>query len=162
VLRVANRFSLVAFAGELAIRLGIVPWPAGAVLTAAQRLFVAWLDQRGGVEPAEIRAGIEQVRKFIEQYGSSRFDPLEGTDRPVHDRLGWRRGLGSEQEWLIPPQVWKDPVCRGHNPTLVARALADRGMLVRGEGNNLARNEWVEGRSRRVYVLTEKVAEDAP
>jgi uncharacterized protein (DUF927 family) len=162
VLRVADRFSLVAFAGELAIGLGIVPWPVGTVLSAAQRLFVAWLDQRGGIEPAEIRTGIEQVKKFIEQFGMSRFDPLEGTDRPVHDRLGWGRGLGSEQEWLIPPQVWKDPVCRGHNPTLVARALAERGMLVRGEGKNLARNEWVEGRSRRVYVLTAKVAEDAP
>jgi putative DNA primase/helicase len=162
VLRVADRFSLVAFAGELAIGLGIVPWPAGAVLTAAQRLFVAWLDQRGGIEPAEILAGIEQVKKFIEQYGSSRFDPSDGTDRPVHDRLGWRKGEGQEQEWLIPPAVWKDPVCRGHNPTLVARSLAERGMLARGEAKNLAKNEWVEGRSRRVYVLTAKIAGDAP
>jgi uncharacterized protein (DUF927 family) len=162
VLRVADRFSLVAFAGELAIGLGIVPWPAGAVLPAVQRLFSAWLDQRGGIEPAEIRAGVEQVKKLIEQYGSSRFDPFEGTDRPVHDRLGWRRGSGPEQEWLIPPAVWKDPVCRGHNPMLVARALAERGMLVRGEGKNLARNEWVEGRSGRVYVLTAKIAGDTP
>jgi uncharacterized protein (DUF927 family) len=161
VLRVADRFSLVAFAGELAIELGIVPWLAGAVLTAAERLFAAWLDQRGGVEPAEILAGIEQVKKFIDQYGNSRFDPFEGTDRPVHDRLGWRKGEGQQQEWLVAPEVWKDTFCRGLNPTLVARALAERGMLVRGEGKNLAKNEWVERRCRRVYVLTAKIAEDA-
>lgn len=50
VKRVCERFGIAAAAGELAINLGIVPWPKGEAMKAAVFCFQAWIDARGGVE----------------------------------------------------------------------------------------------------------------
>jgi putative DNA primase/helicase len=114
----------------------------------------ARIDRRGGTEPAEVRQAIEQVRLFIEQHGESRFDPLDDTDaRPVSNRAGWRKGSGLHREWLIPPEVWKSEICNGLDSTLVARTLAERGMLRRGP-DKFATVAKIGGQSKRVYALT--------
>ena len=156
VLRVADRFGLVAAAGELACDLGIVPWKKGEAIEASRRCFVDWCDSRGGREAGEVQAAISKVRLFIEQHGDSRFEPLETQDRPAHNRAGWRRGDGVKREWLIPPEVWKAEVAVGHDPKLVARVLADRGFLRRAsDGYQCV--ERIQGRSQRVYVVTASI-----
>ena len=67
VLRVVDRFALVAAAGELACDLEIVPWQKGDALKAAHRCFADWFDSRGGAEAGEVQAAISQVRLFIEK-----------------------------------------------------------------------------------------------
>jgi len=52
VSRAAARFAMVAAAGELAIRLGIVPWPKGEASRAAARCFTDWVAGRGGTGAA--------------------------------------------------------------------------------------------------------------
>jgi putative DNA primase/helicase len=105
VARAAERFGLVAAAGELATRLGIVPWREGEARAAAGWALGQWIDNRGGTEPAEVRQAIEQVRLFIEQHGESRFDCLDDGDaRSVSNRLGWRSGNGPERRWYFPPE----------------------------------------------------------
>jgi putative DNA primase/helicase len=152
VLRVADRFGLVAAAGELACDFGVVPWSPGEALEAARRCFADWFDGRGGAEAGEVQAAISQVCLFIEQHGDSRFEII-GTGDRVNNRAGWRKGDGPEREWLIPPETWKAEVTVGHNPTLVARALADRKMLKRAsDGYQCV--EKIQGRSQRVYVVT--------
>ena len=47
VLRVADRFGLVAAAGELACDLGIVPWQKGNALDAVRQCFIDWLRHSG-------------------------------------------------------------------------------------------------------------------
>jgi hypothetical protein len=75
---------------------------------------------------------------------------------PVHNRAGWRRGDGLERQWLIPPETWKAEVVVGHDPILVARVLADRGLLRRAsDGYQCV--ERIEGRSQRVYVVSAKI-----
>src|SRR5215813_3751695 len=90
VLRAANRIGLVAVAGELAIQLGVLRWPTGSVNEAAADVFRNWHAERGGSDPAEVRAAIEQIRGILERYGDSRFDAPNPTSdsRPVNDRLG--------------------------------------------------------------------------
>ena len=73
VSRVVRRFALVAAAGELATAFGIVPWESGNAIEAVGTCFGSWLEARGGIEPAEVTAGIAQVRLFIEMHGESRF-----------------------------------------------------------------------------------------
>jgi hypothetical protein len=131
VSRAAQRFALIGVAGELAIQLGILPLSPGQVATAAEELFATWRGNRGD-DPGEITAAIEQIRTLLERFGDSRFDSLtRGPDtRPVSDRLGWVRGTGGERQWLIPPGVWRDVFCQGFDARIVARVLADRGMLL--------------------------------
>jgi len=154
VLRVCDKFGLVAAAGELAREFGIVPWNEREALHAAGRCFGDWFDSRGGNEAGEVQAAISQVRLFIEQHGDSRFEPLIGTlDRPIANRAGWRRRDGTEREWLIPPETWKTEVVVGHNPTFVAQVLNERGMLKRAK-DGFQCVEKIQGRSQRVYVVT--------
>jgi uncharacterized protein (DUF927 family) len=157
VLRVLDRFGLVAAAGELAIAFGIVPWSTGAAIEAAKTSFDAWFADRGGAGAGEDMAAIAQVRHFIEKHGEARFEPVHPVNEiPVRDRAGWRRGKGDAREWLIPPEIWRTEVCAGLSPKEVAKALAKRGMLDPDPGGKYSRNERIVegGKPRRVYVVT--------
>jgi uncharacterized protein (DUF927 family) len=161
VLRVLDRFGLVAAAGELAIAFGIVPWATGAAIEAANVCFNAWFDGRGGAGAGEDMAAIAQVRLFIEKHGEARFEPLHPGDDvpPVRDRAGWRRGEGDARQWLILPETWRTEVCAGLNPTEVAKTLAKRGMLVQDASGKYSRSERIrEGqKSKRVYIVTSSI-----
>ena len=157
--RAAQRFGLIAAAGELATEFGVTGWKPGEAREAATWAFAAWIEGRGGVEPAEVRQAIEAVRHFIETHGEARFHNLDGDEaRPVSKRAGWRRGTGDEQRWLILPEVWKAEVCPGLDPTSVARVLSDpaRGMLIKGS-DCYSKVEKIAGTTKRVYVITPRI-----
>jgi uncharacterized protein (DUF927 family) len=137
----------------------VLLWTRGEALKATVRCFKDWLDSREGKDAGEVQAAIAQVRLFIEQHGNSRFESLNGSqDRAVTNRAGWRRENGANEEWLIPPETWKAEVAIGHDPKLVARVLAERGMLKRAS-DGFQRVEKIQGRSQRVYVLTARIVE---
>jgi uncharacterized protein (DUF927 family) len=157
VQRAADRFALVAAAGELAIEFGVLPWNPGDANDAAERVFEAWVDGRGGIEPEEVRQALTQVRRFFEENGDSRFQPVDAAKDapPVARRAGWSRGNGATRSWLVLPQVWKEEVCEGLDATETARILADRGVLRRdANGGKFARSERTPDGTKRVYVVT--------
>ena len=155
VLRAANRIGLVAVAGELAIQLGVLRWPTGSVNEAAADVFRNWHAERGGSDPAEVRAAIEQIRGILERYGDSRFDAPNPTSdsRPVNDRLGYVHGEGADRQWWVPPQLWRNAFCEGFEAAATARAFVERGLLLPGYGNETSRPVRVNGQLTRAYVL---------
>jgi uncharacterized protein (DUF927 family) len=158
VQRAAERFALIGVAGELAIALGVVPWRAGFARSAAEACFRAWLDKRGGLDAHEVTAAIAQVRRIIERDGESRFQRLDNVDvRPISNRLGYTRGEGINRQWWVLPEMWKAEVCAGFDPVMVAKVLADRGMLLPDSGGKFSCSETIDGRKRRVYVLTSAI-----
>ena len=64
--RAAERFGLIAVAGELAVEFGLVDWGEGQSTKDGLELFRAWLETRGGAAPTEVRQIIAQVRRFLE------------------------------------------------------------------------------------------------
>lgn len=100
VLRVLSAFSLVAFAGTLAAKWGIVPWAEQDVIAAAGGLFEEWLKERptkGNAEEAQI---ISHVRSVLERTWQSKFVDWARTTEDkadlsrmaaVHDSLGFRK-----------------------------------------------------------------------
>src|SRR4051812_22468631 len=92
-----------------------------------------WIAARGGLEPAEIGAGIAQVRRFIEVHGDARFAPMiaveDEKERILPNRAGFRRGGDGAREWLILPETWKPKVAAGYDAGLLARAMVERGMM---------------------------------
>ena len=66
------------------------------------------------------------------------------------------RATAPNREWLIPSETWKSEVAVGHNPTLVARVLAERGMLKRAN-DGFQCVERIEGIPQRVYVVTASI-----
>ena len=117
VRRAAARLGLIAAAGELAQMIGLVPWAEGDAEAAAVRALADWIATRGGLEPAEEREGVAQVRRFFEAHGEARFDNLDDPDmRPVNNRLGWRKGSGDERLWFVLPEMWRAEICAGLDP----------------------------------------------
>jgi uncharacterized protein (DUF927 family) len=171
--RVAARFGLVAAAGDLAIRWLELPWQAGAASQAAEKMFAAWLESRGGAGNQEDVAMLAQVRDFLSRHGEARFTDWE---RPVAEddhaprvinRAGFRRAIihrtetpdgvkvDRETEYFIFPEPWKNEVCKGHDPRAVARLLVRLGHMEQGGPEHAAKAITLpgEGRRRVYHVL---------
>jgi uncharacterized protein (DUF927 family) len=151
VSRVAHRFALAAFAGELATEIGLTGWEPEEATDAAKALFQTWLDARGTSGSTDEEAAVRQVRAFLEQHGSSRFQRLRHPvkvdskgvaatdeenlitdDRAVINRAGFVKpdNAGDISEYFIAPEVFRGEVCKGFDYRMVARALQSRALLI--------------------------------
>lgn len=169
VVRVAQKLSLYAATGEVAIRLGILPWRPNEAIKGVRVCFKEWFDLRGGADPLEEQTAVEQVRHFLEKYGESRFVRVfdSGTtdeQKLLRDRAGFRN-LDKEGNdvFHIFPQVWRNEVCKGLDHIQVARILAKKGMLNAGT-QRLQRQKKVEGSSspRWFFEVNAKIFEHGP
>lgn len=157
VRRVAGRFALVAAAGEAGIAAGVLPWPKGEAQDAAAKCFRAWLSGRGGIGAAEVQAGLEQVRAFLQAHGSSRFEDLDADQpRAVINRAGYRRKTTEGVQFYVFPEAFRGEVCSGLNLPLMCRELAARGWLLSESGRHTRTVRTPEGRAK-MYVLNSSV-----
>jgi putative DNA primase/helicase len=164
VIRVAQRFALIGTAGEIAVGTGVLPWKSGTAIDAAARCFRDWLEVRGGIEPAEVKDGIEQVRAFVAAHGMSRFVPAweeRRTEQMVRDVAGYRKREGDDWDYYVTASAWKDEVCKGFNGPTIAAALVSRKLMVAPEtGRHRTCLVRVPEHGRqRLYHLSSKLLE---
>lgn len=95
--RVADRFSLVAAAGEDATVLGITGWQPGEAKAAAKRCFEDWLSERGGIGSGELADACKRILEEIETYGDANFQNFRIESRSLRTmtRTGWVERLES-------------------------------------------------------------------
>ena len=135
VRRVA-RNGLVAAAGELAIKLGILPWDKGEALEAAEYAFKLWLDHRGTSGSLDLKQTLERIQSLFEKSGDARFDIVRANNDmpdferlPVSNRLGWTKGIGDSRRWHMLPETFRREICAGFDePTLIS-VLVKKGVL---------------------------------
>jgi putative DNA primase/helicase len=166
--RVAQRFALIAAGGEIATRVGILPWDEGEAIAAAGRVFEAWLDARGGSEPAEELEGIEAVRAFLLSQGPSKFiaaweeeeqEEIEGFSRSpiIRDVAGFRKKFGDGWDYYINPPAWRN-ICAGLDPRRTASVMVARGFLIppaKGSHHSKLMRIPGHGRQRLYHVPSE-------
>ncbi|MCC7101206.1 MAG: hypothetical protein IT500_16620, partial [Rubrivivax sp.] len=155
--RVAQRFGLVAVAGELATHYGLTGWPEGEASQAASRCFAAWLDSFGGSGSREDRALLAQVRGFFETHGASRFEDVAATvDQRIINRAGfYRTGPDGAREYLVLPEAFKRDVCAGFDLKAAIRCLLAQGWIVAGGDGRPTQKPRLPGiGTARVYVFT--------
>lgn len=159
--RVASRFALIAFGGELATMANITGWNKGDAEKAAQAVFKNWLDGRGGTGQTDANNVIRQVRKFIEQHGSSRFQNVGNPDERVIDRAGFIRKNEAHEitEFLILTEVFKTEVARGFNWKFAAHVLTNAGYLESAENKSAYISKGFG--NMRVFTLSPHILEDA-
>jgi putative DNA primase/helicase len=99
-----------------------------------------------------VDAAIQQIRFFIERFGSSRFEPTAQTehDRIIPDRAGYRRDDG----WLVLPEVWKRDLLAGFSAGSINRALIERQLLIPGSDGRAAALIKIRGVGLRLYHLS--------
>jgi uncharacterized protein (DUF927 family) len=163
--RVAQRFALIAAAGEIAATAEVLPWPAGEATKAAARVYQDWLETRGGVGPAEIRNGIEQVRAFLLANGPSRFvtawDATGEPRVPLREIAGFRKREGESWDYYVTTSAWKTEVCAGLDSRAVAGQLAELGFLIVPDaGPHRSKSVSVPGYGKlRLYHLPARLLE---
>lgn len=116
VARVAQRFALIAFAGELATSKGILPWGAGEAIKAGGVCFEAWIAERGHTGAAESHDGVERVRNFLQTHGMSRFIDAWGEEQAAleHEKLVKQiqeDGKGLHRPLPLRPSLPQRDVC---------------------------------------------------
>ena len=158
VMRVVDRFALVAVAGELATKAGLTGWSNGDATNAARTCLDAWVDSRGGLENREELEAVAHVRTMIASNGRGRYIAWERTHDSkapnVPNALGWRRKLsvtgsvvdlddeyatgndGREVEHVHERNVFRQAFCDGKDEQFVLAILKARGYLKCNEGRN--------------------------
>jgi uncharacterized protein (DUF927 family) len=170
VFRAAQRFGLIAAAGELATGARITGWEPGEPTEAAARCLKSWIDARGTIGAGDIEAAISQVRQFIGAHGASRFQSTkprhDQQGNVIHERVINRAGFrvegedGEVSEYLILPEVFRGEVCAGFNYMEVARALLKRGHLDCELPHLTKKPRLPELGSTRVYAIKSSILKD--
>jgi putative DNA primase/helicase len=160
VFRVGKRFSLVAAAGELGIKWGILPCSKGDSIWAASKCFKDWLDHRGGEGPGEQTAILSQVRHFLETQQIARFispdDVLE--DRFVRSLAGYIKTFRSGRHagrsvFAIMPEVFRREVTTGYDRKQVSDVLIHKGYLLTDADGRSDIQVKISGRNIRCYCI---------
>ncbi len=133
VRRVAHKFALAAFAGQLASEFEILPLSLDEIEIAASKCFQAWLTYRGTSGDLETDRDIERLREFIQLNAGARFEQWEAEMRtlPTRDRVGFRceeRGHEHAGYYLFP-EAFKNTIFGGADHLRAARNLQQRGFL---------------------------------
>jgi putative DNA primase/helicase len=158
VMRVVDRFALVAVAGEMATKAGLTGWKEGDATLAAYTCFIAWIEARGGLENREEMEAVAYVRKMIALHGRGRYNAWERSNDSkapnVPNALGWRRKLsltgavvedgddnatgdvGREVEYVHERSVFRQEMCNGLDERFVLGVLRARGYLKCNDGRN--------------------------
>lgn len=104
--RAAERFALLALAGEMAIGWGLIPAPTGEAIKSMKCCFDIWRAERGSMRGED--AGIlESLSEFIDRNGTALFSSLDDHDAPVRDRAGWWRDSAEGRIWLFTSEGLK-------------------------------------------------------
>jgi putative DNA primase/helicase len=129
--RVAKRFAIVAAAGEMATSADITGWQAGQATAAVRVCLDNWLDNYGRDGEHEQRQIIEHIKAFIEQHGSSRFQPCHSSAYQdfapkINDRVGYHNY--DTDEYYFTTSIF-DKVCSPFNKSKVLQVLDDAKLL---------------------------------
>lgn len=135
--RVSDRFAIMAFAGELAIRLKIIDWKKGTAITACQQLFGEWMAKMGDGN-AEDRQILRSIESFIELHGDSRFSdihPVYDSPTPIRDRAGFfEKDIGDKRLFLFT-RASLEEAAPGFGCERVIRALATADALAKTDSD---------------------------
>ena len=129
--RVGRRFAIVAAAGEMATLAGITGWQAGQATAAVMTCLDNWLDNYGRDGEHEQRQIIEHIKAFIEQHGSSRFQPChihmhQDFETKITNRAGYHNY--DTGEYYFSTSTF-DEVCSPFNKSKVLQVLDEAGLM---------------------------------
>jgi putative DNA primase/helicase len=151
--RAANRFALVALAGELATEYGLTGWQEDEAFEAAALMFSLWLGQRGKEGNSEQHDLIQQLSDFLERHGGSRFEPHPNDSvHTIRDRAGWITRRDGEAVYLFNSNGIREAL-KGHDFKRALTKLHEVGLLPKDKQGKHSVLERIGGSSSRVYPI---------
>lgn len=168
--RVANRFALVAAAGELATQLGITGWEEDEAYDASSKCFQDWYAARGHDGNQESVRILTTIRGYLQQYGDARFikgrynhtGEFEVDDyRILNRRDGFRvvDGDGDTVSYYILPESF-NVICSGLNMHNTRKYLLENHYLEAGSDGKSSQQRRLPTMGQiRVYNLKNTIME---
>ena len=160
--RVANRFALVAVAGELASKAKITGWQQGQAIAAAKACFENWLSNYGSTGNHEQRQIIKQIQAFIHANGKSRFSEwkYDGHNSTLPNRVGFYRA--DDDCYYIYASLFEKEVCLPFNRKQVAETLDSLNLLNKNKGYQLNVNSSDRDKKGYFYCIKGAILELEP
>lgn len=151
--RIAQRFALLALAGEIATKTGITGWNQGVATAAAQVGLRACLSMRGKGN-SETHQIIEAVTAYISTYGDSRFTPLDDKDSRLqaNERSGWYEDDGNGRRHYLFHAAGFKAALLGFDQKQGIKVLQGQGILPpASKDGKSAQVKNINGQSKRIY-----------
>jgi uncharacterized protein (DUF927 family) len=134
VSRVSTRFALLQVALELAHSYGLLPFPLEQIEWAIQKMFVDWLNSRGGDGSVEMRSAINRIQHLLvtNEFSDRVYTLPDNNERIVRNLLGYRKAdiEGSTEEFWIPPSVFDKEICENMNKLELIKELQRVGLIL--------------------------------
>jgi putative DNA primase/helicase len=160
VYRAAERFALVAMAGELATEYGITGWEKGAAIAATIKCFKAWTARRdSGAKNGDHQKVLDAVRSFIERHGSSRFLSVAAADpdKPVkcYEQAGWFAEEGTKGTVYLFHAAGMREATKGFDFKYALRVLQEAWAMPppNPKTGTHSRMRSIDGKKERVYEV---------
>nr|WP_138918373.1 DUF927 domain-containing protein [Paracoccus sp. TRP] len=125
VLRVLNRLALIAAAGEIGSRLGVLPWRKGMATDALVEIAVIWHRAHAARPPSTAEAMAERLAGYLRRNRHRLCPP--GAE-PDPDAIGW----GDERWIYLGIDAFRMDIASGMPAGLAVKLLGDAGLLVPG------------------------------
>ena len=150
--RAAERFALVALAGELAIKWKLLPLPAGEIRAAMIELFEVWRAGRGE-GPSENRQILRAIADFIAKHSDTRFSSADDPHGEARDRAGYWETLPAGRLYLFNRPGLED-AAKGYDLGRVVLALDSAGAIAKREtGKHQHKKCLPDGSKPRLYWI---------
>ncbi|GLK63696.1 hypothetical protein [Paracoccus kondratievae] len=123
--RVLSRLALIAVAGEIGSRLGILPWRRGRATGALVEIAGIWHRAYAARPPSTAEAMAERLTGYLRSNRHRLFSP--GTE-PDPDAIGW-----CDTRWIyLGINAFRTEIASGMPAGLAVKLLNDAGLLVPG------------------------------
>ena len=157
-MRAFEHFMLVGFAGELAIKYGVVCWKAGTSYNAAVACFNSWLEDKEGVGDDENRQILEHVKAFFELHAHSRFFDLDGVrDQKISNMAGYKSVYKDAVTFFVSPSVFQNEICKSFSRKAVIALLIEKGFLLKDRNGDYRQQKWTPYGNKKVYVISGRI-----
>ena len=157
-LRAFEKFMFVGFAGELAIKYGVICWKSGTAYQATVTCFNSWLEDKGGTGDDENKQILEHVKSFFELHGHSRFFDLNGfSDQKIANMAGYKSIYKDAVTFFVSPSVFQNEICKSFNRKSVINLLIEKGFLLKDHNGDYRQQKWTPDGNKKVYVISGKI-----
>ena len=157
-MRAFEHFMFVGFAGELAIKYGVICWKPNTAYQAAVACFNSWLEDKEGVGDDENRQIFEHVKSFFELHAHSRFFDLDGfKDQKISNMAGYKSVYQNAVMFFVSPSVFQNEICKSFNRKSVINLLIEKGFLLKDRNGDYRQQKWTPYGNKKVYVISGKI-----
>lgn len=125
VLRVLNCLALVAAAGEIGSRLGILPWRKGMAAAALVEIATIWHGAYVARPPSTAEAMADRLAGYLRRHRHRLCPPGAELDP---DAIGW-----CDARWIyLSIEAFRTEIADGMPASLAVKLLGDAGLLIPG------------------------------